>query len=87
MDLSLGSEFIYWTNTRGVKFVYSVEGCKPGYAQVCRNNYCVTVSTAHLWRWNHGESLLQDALPHMSATDREFLLTGMTPDQQKELYG
>lgn len=37
--------------------------------------------TAEQWaRWKEGE-LIQDAMPHLSVEDREFLLSGSTPDE------
>lgn len=30
--------------------------------------------------------LIQDAFPHLSADEREFLLTGITPEEWDELY-
>jgi hypothetical protein len=31
--------------------------------------------------------LIQDALPHLSNTEREFFLTGMTDDEWDNLFG
>jgi hypothetical protein len=31
--------------------------------------------------------LIQNAFPNMSAEDREFLMTGITPDAWKEMFG
>lgn len=38
------------------------------------------------WKYNR-RLLVQDAFPHLSADDREFLLTGATPEEWKEAFG
>ena len=35
--------------------------------------------------WKKG-ALIQDAMPNLSAKDREFLITGMTNDEQEEMF-
>jgi hypothetical protein len=32
-------------------------------------------------------ALLQDAFPHLSADDREFIKTGITPEEWESLFG
>lgn len=34
-----------------------------------------------------GGELVQNVFPHLSAEEREFLITGMTPAEQKEIFG
>ena len=34
-----------------------------------------------------GAPLIQDAFPHINVEEREFLLTGMTPEEWDELMG
>ena len=36
-------------------------------------------------RWEQGE-LIQDAFPHLSIEDREFIKTGLTAEDWKELF-
>lgn len=36
--------------------------------------------------WEAGE-LAQDAFPHLSADDREFIMSGITPEEWEELFG
>lgn len=36
--------------------------------------------------WLGGE-LIQNALPHLTAEEREFLMTGITPDEWNEAFG
>jgi len=35
--------------------------------------------------WKKG-ALIQDAMPNLSVKDREFLITGMTNDEQEEMF-
>lgn len=35
--------------------------------------------------WKKG-ALIQDAMPNLSVKDREFLITGMTNDEQREMF-
>lgn len=44
------------------------------------------VTHAQLAAWRNGE-LIQNALPHLTADEREFIKTGITPEEWKELYG
>lgn len=36
--------------------------------------------------WLNGQ-LIQDAMPHLSADEREFIMTGITPEQWDKLFG
>ena len=36
-------------------------------------------------KWVDG-ALIQDALPYLTADEREFLMTGITPDQWKRMF-
>jgi hypothetical protein len=36
-------------------------------------------------KWVDG-ALIQDALPYLTADEREFLMTGITPDQWKKMF-
>lgn len=68
-----------------LQYNYSVIDCKPGYAKLTRNDYSITVSVEKLWEYHKG-MMVQDAFPELSSTDREFLITGLNPKQQNELY-
>lgn len=37
--------------------------------------------------WQRGRMLIQDAMPHLSAEEREFLMTGITPAEWKKTFG
>jgi hypothetical protein len=46
----------------------------------------INVTDEQLANWTNG-MLIQDAMPNISAEDREFLITGATPEEWEELYG
>ena len=45
----------------------------------------IDVSQSQLDRWKAGE-LIQNVMPHLSADDREFLMTGLTPEDWEEMF-
>lgn len=77
----------YWVNHKGIKFGGNVLGVQKGYMQLERGGYSVIVPQRGLYEWKIEKRLIQEVFPELSDTDREFLITGMTPEQQKELYG
>lgn len=40
----------------------------------------INVTGDQLLRWHNGE-LIQNVMPHLSADDREFIMTGITPEE------
>ena len=42
--------------------------------------------TVNYFKWRDREMLIQDALPHRTATEREQLITGFCPSCQKEIF-
>lgn len=46
----------------------------------------IDVTQEQLDAWNAG-TLIQNAMPHLSADDREFIITGILPEQWEELFG
>lgn len=54
----------------------------------------LAISEEQLNAWLEGRALVQDAFPHLSPSEREFLLTGTTdeewhdafPDDEAEIY-
>jgi len=40
----------------------------------------IPVTHAQLTRWHNG-TLIQNAMPNLSADDREFIMTGITPEE------
>jgi hypothetical protein len=86
------SGMLYWQSPktslitgRPLEYKYSVLDCKPGNATLTRNNYSITVSVRRLWQFKQGTPV-QYAFPDLSDTDREFLITGMNPAQQDEIF-
>lgn len=46
----------------------------------------INVTDVQLARWHRGE-LIQNVMPHLSPDDREFLMTGITPEEWAETFG
>lgn len=47
----------------------------------------IPVHEEDLRAWmNNPNSLIQDAFPHLSDDEREFILTGITPEEWDELF-
>lgn len=45
----------------------------------------IAVTQAQIDAWKNG-ALIQDAMPNLSADDREFLMTGSTPEEFNEAF-
>lgn len=43
------------------------------------------ITHEQLDRWRRGE-LIQKAMPNLSDAEREFMITGMTPEEQDNFY-
>lgn len=46
----------------------------------------ITVTQEQLDRWNAGE-LIQKVMPNLSASDREFIMTGITDEEWDQAFG
>ena len=46
----------------------------------------IPVTPQQLQAWQAGE-LVQDAMPNLSPDDREFLITGITPEMWDQTFG
>lgn len=46
----------------------------------------IPVTPEQIARWQGGE-LIQNAMPNVSADDREFLMTGVTPEEWDAFFG
>jgi hypothetical protein len=46
----------------------------------------IDVTIAQILAWEEGE-LIQNAMPHLSADDREFVKTGITGEEWDQLFG
>ena len=47
----------------------------------------IPVTPEQLKAWQESDRPIQYALPHLTKEHREFLLTGITPDEWNELFG
>lgn len=52
----------------------------------CGKLHSVKVEENHYLDWKDGE-LVQNAMPELSPTEREQLISGMCPTCQKEVFG
>lgn len=50
------------------------------------NTLDIPVTQNQLDAWKNGE-LIQNAMPNIPAEQREFLMTGVTPEEWKEYFG
>ena len=46
----------------------------------------ILVTEEQLARWQRGERI-QNAMPYLSASDREFIMTGITDDEWDNAFG
>jgi len=45
------------------------------------NSMFMLFDVVDLIKWRDGRGLIQDCLPYLSADEREFLMTGITPEE------
>jgi hypothetical protein len=45
------------------------------------------ITSEQLFRVNTGAELIQNIVPHLSPSDREFLITGITSEEWDKLFG
>ena len=50
------------------------------------NEMEIAVTDEQIAKWKSG-MLIQNAMPDLTPTEREFMMTGMTVEEQKALYG
>ena len=50
------------------------------------NSMELDVTQAQLNRWQDGQ-LIQDAFPHLNVEEREFIQTGITPQEWSDTFG
>jgi len=50
------------------------------------NTMTLMLDTADLEKWLKGE-LIQNAMPYLTPDEREFLMTGITPDEWGQMFG
>ena len=51
-----------------------------------KNTMEIDVTQEQLDLWNNG-MLIQEAMPHLSSDEREFILSGYTPEDWDQMYG
>lgn len=54
---------------------------------VTKKQHSVSVPLAGLLRWLEGDELIQSALPQLSSEEREFLISGTSPEGWKQMFG
>ena len=47
----------------------------------------IDVTQAQIDRWRVDGELIQDAMPHLTADEREFIKTGITPQEWEQHLG
>ena len=47
----------------------------------------IDVSYAQVMAWEEGGELIQKAMPNLTANEREFLKTGITPEEWADICG
>lgn len=50
------------------------------------NSMDLDITPRQLFAWQTG-TLAQDAFPHLSPDEREFVISGLTPDDWQTMYG
>lgn len=46
----------------------------------------IDVTQEQLERWQSGEDLIQNIMPNLSPDDREFIMTGITPEEWDDSF-
>jgi hypothetical protein len=47
----------------------------------------IDVKPEDLEAWENGEGNIQNIMPYLSADDREFIMTGILPEQWEDTFG
>tara|TARA_R100000664_G_scaffold27698_1_gene38580 strand:+ start:2139 stop:2354 length:216 start_codon:yes stop_codon:yes gene_type:complete len=64
--------------------VYEIEKTSPLTGKV--NTMEIKMNPNDYVRWQKRETNIQDALPYLSVDEREFLMSGISPEDWNELY-
>ena len=51
-----------------------------------KNEMLLPVTNEQIERWQNGE-LIQNVFPHLSPSEREFLISGVTPEEWNNVFG
>jgi len=65
-----------------------LEGGRMKRSKICvvtNEEYSVDVNAIDVQDWREGR-LIQNAMPNLSLEQREFLISGLTPSEFKEMY-
>ena len=47
----------------------------------------IDVTEEQLWNWSQGGQLIQDAMPNLTPHEREFIKTGLIPQEWDLIFG
>lgn len=50
------------------------------------NSMELDITLKQIADWQSG-TLIQNAMPNLTPTEREFFITGMSPEEQNQMYG
>jgi hypothetical protein len=50
------------------------------------NKATIQLTEEQYYRWHAKRELIHDAIPHLSSEEREFLITGYTPDDWIRMF-
>lgn len=50
------------------------------------NTMDLNITEEEIDRWRDGSELIQNAFPHLTADQREFLMTGIMPDEWDKAF-
>jgi hypothetical protein len=50
------------------------------------NKVILQLTEEQYYRWHQKRQLIQDAMPHLDKEEREFLMTGYTPDDWIKMF-
>ena len=68
-----------------MKTMHCIEMESPFTGKV--NSMFMLFDVADFTKWREGRGLIQDCLPYLSADEREFLMTGLTPEEWERTFG
>ena len=74
--------------------IHKIEHVADGFVRVHRssvitgniNSMVLPTRQGELEYWEDSMSLVQDVFPHFTRSQREFLISGCTPDEWNELF-
>lgn len=74
------------------KYTETIEGGKHYYVFtgpciITKKMYTVKIPGPELYAYNHSGKHIQDAMPSVSADDRQFLMSGHSPEGWEIVFG